>query len=246
MFLITRAKLRLMKGSAQKRLLLGNQCKEQYCVVQTKNPDPAGPAWPSGLSCGFSCSLRKVPGSIPGAAISVRTAASVLGLVAGSRLRQTCTVCRSRRFYDLGAEFGTLQAPFRMHSRFKMPRTHPGWVRDTFTIQNARSRGRIRASRTRSERVRDTFTIQNARLRTRIRHVPDPSRMGSGHIHGSNRPHHRELHPKVLIFDSFCHKNRSTAWGLLFSKSDFSSFLKIDTLNLIKKMHFFGSEIDRR
>ena len=67
--------------------------------------------------------------------------------------------------------------------------------------------------------------------------------MGSGHIHGSNRPHHRELHPKVLIFDSFCHKNRSTAWGLLFSKSDFSSFLKIDTLNLIKKMHFFGSEI---
>ena len=124
-----------MKGSAQKRLLLGNQCKEQYCVVQTKNPDPAGPAWPSGLSCGFSCSLRKVPGSIPGAAISVRTAASVLGLVAGSRLRQTCTVCRSRRFYDLGAEFGTLQAPFRMHSRFKMPRTHPGWVRDTFTVQ---------------------------------------------------------------------------------------------------------------
>ena len=219
-----------MKGSAQKRLLLGNQCKEQYCVVQTKNPDPAGPAWPSGLSCGFSCSLRKVPGSIPGAAISVRTAASVLGLVAGSRLRQTCTVCRSRRFCDLGAEFGTLQAPFRMHSRFKMPdlgvgfgtsRTHPGWVRDT-------------------------FTIQNARLRSRIRHVPDPSRMGSGHIHGSNRPHHRELHPKVLIFDSFCHKNRSTAWGLLFSKSDFSSFLKIDTLNLIKKMHFFGSEIDRR
>ena len=118
-----------MKGSAQKRLLLGNQCKEQYCVVQTKNPDPAGPAWPSGLSCGFSCSLRKVPGSIPGAAISVRTAASVLGLVAGSRLRQTCTVCRSRRFYDLGAEFGTLQAPFRMHSRFRMPDLGVGFGR---------------------------------------------------------------------------------------------------------------------
>ena len=160
-----------MKGSAQKRLLLGNQCKEQRCAVQAKNPDPAGPAWPSGLSCGFSCSLRKVPGSIPGAAISVRTAASVLGLVAGSRLRQTCSVCRSRRFYDLGAEFGTLQAPFRMrfddlgvefgtlqapfrmHSRFRMSdlgvgfgtsRTHPGWVRDTFTVQNVRFRGRIR------------------------------------------------------------------------------------------------------
>ena len=99
-------------------------------------------------------------------------AASVLGLVAGSRLRQTCTVCRSRRFCDLGTEFGTFQAPFRMHSRIKMPdlgvgfgasRTHPGWVRDAFTVQNARSRGRIRG-------------------------VPDPSRMGSGHIHGSKCP----------------------------------------------------------
>ena len=161
---IARAKLRLMKGSAQKRLLLGNQCKEQYCVVQTKNPDPAGPAWPSGLSCGFSCSLRKVPGSIPGAAISVRTAASVLGLVAGSRLRQTCTVCRSRRFYDLGAEFGTLQAPFRMHSRFKMPRTHPGWVRDTFTIQNARSRGRIRGGLVVFKSTKSVNTIVNTVL----------------------------------------------------------------------------------
>ena len=63
------------------------------------NPDPAAPAWPSGLARGFRCDARKSPGSFPGDAISVRTAASGLGLAAGSRLRLT-HVCRSRRFLD--------------------------------------------------------------------------------------------------------------------------------------------------
>ena len=48
---------------------------------------------------------------------------------------------------------GPIPDGFGTHSRFKMPdlgvgfgtsRIHPGWVRDTFTVQNVRFRGRIR------------------------------------------------------------------------------------------------------